>query len=204
VTHTLFEAEEMPASEYPLTYSAIAFSPPGILVDRPADVPAEAKQWVKYTPDILERFAPNDGDTIGIALVDPISFGQLLAKIAHCYAVAEFGADLAPALVPFILNRETPGIHWLGGDLDYPPATPQMHDIKWRIVEHHGESLVVIDLRLFAFLGSPQYRLVAGHFTGSIDKLPFLEQPLYTIDVKQPPSAGEPIPPGIVVWDTGL
>ncbi len=42
----------------------------------------------------------------------------------------------------------------------------------------------MVSLRLFSFMGSPRYHIIVGELTRALDQLPFVQQPLYTIDVK--------------------
>jgi len=52
----------------------------------------------------------------------------------------------------------------------------------------------MVSLRLFSFMGSPRYHIIVGELTRPLNKLPFLQQPLYTIDVKTTLPLGELVP----------
>ncbi len=54
----------------------------------------------------------------------------------------------------------------------------------------------MVGLRLFSFMGSPRYHIVVGELSRALDQLPFLKQPLYTIDVKAPLPLGDLVPVG--------
>jgi hypothetical protein len=85
-------------------------------------------------------------------------------------------------------------LEWIGGDIHDPPAAQRLHDIQWRIETMCGVDYLVVSLRLFSFMGSPQYHIVVGELNCPRDQFPFLQQPLYTIDVKTALPIGEPIP----------
>jgi hypothetical protein len=78
--------------------------------------------------------------------------------------------------------------------LESPPAEQHLHDIQWSARTIDGANCLVVSFRLFAFMGSPRYHIVVGKLTCSLDQLPFLEQPLYTIDVKTAMPLGELVP----------
>jgi hypothetical protein len=119
----------------------------------------------------------------------------MIAKIAHSYAVAELGVDaFKSTLTPAIRNQPQRMLEFVGGDWEVPPAKSHLHDIHWRVQTVGRVNYVVVSLRLFAFMGSPQYHIVAGELTRPLDQLPFLEQPLYTIDIKQAVPFGQAIP----------
>lgn len=94
--------------------------------------------------------------------LDNRSFFRMLAKIAHSYAVATLRIDgFKPLLREFILEENdqvtTP---FVGGIPEDQPAQTSLHVID---MEPH-DTLVVVRLRLFAMLGAPTYRVVAGRW----------------------------------------
>jgi hypothetical protein len=91
----------------------------------------------------------------------PSAFVCMLAKIAHCYAVAEVGIGaFRPALVPYIFS-EADGIQYFVGGFE-PQLPQEKSPLTWRIQEVGGQRwiIVTISLRLFAFL--PQYQVACG------------------------------------------
>jgi len=114
------------------------------------------------------------------------AYCRMLAKIAHSYAVAELGyKSFEPVLARFIRGQPLENAwHWIGSDTALPPAEQHLHDIQW-CVPTIGETIyVMVSLRLFSFVGSPRYHIIVGRLTRPVDQLPYLQQPLYTIDVK--------------------
>lgn len=92
----------------------------------------------------------------------------MFAKIAHAYTVAEFGIkSFKPLLTNLILGRDKAPLHYIGclGD-DLPPKENDFH----RVTAFHADldrnqvkrRFSVINLRLFANLGAPQYHIVSG------------------------------------------
>jgi len=196
---------EIEPEDFPLSYMALQLEPPGILIDRDPSTNFDWTVWVKHEDAILTKMGTTDGDAFSLGVFDPFAFAQLLAKTAHGYARAELGFNFEGSLKPLICNEGSFRLHhWIGGDFNPPPSEACMHKIRWRIEDVHGVPYVVVELRLFAFLGSPIYRVVLGQFTGDLDQLPFLEQPFYTIDIKQPPPFSEVLPAGFQVWNTGI
>ena len=189
--------EEVDPDRYPVSYLAMIFPEPGVLVGREPKTIIPQTVWSKS--ETLAASSLQRGHGIGMGAINPYSFAKLLAKIAHGYAKAELGEAFTPSLSNFVCGTSTPAIcHWIGGDGEDAamlPAPP-MHTIRWRIAVSGTKPYVVVDLRLFAFVGAPQYHIVVGEFIGSLDQLPFLEQPVYTIDVEIPPPTGQTVPSG--------
>lgn len=159
------DASELEAAEYPISYIALAFPPPGILVGRDPLADIQYKVWVTGTNP--SRYAKNDKDGFLIAPVDPVKYCQLLAKIAHAYTSAKFNQiGFKPTLRETILGKEaglTSILRWVGGSLENPPAPPdeKLHELSMEIDDDLG--CIIVNLRLFCFLGSPQYQIVSGY-----------------------------------------
>jgi len=114
------------------------------------------------------------------------AYCRMLAKIAHSYAVAELGyKSFEPILARFIRGQPLENAwHWIGSDTALPPAEPHLHDIQWCVPTIDDTIYVMVSLRLFSFVGSPRYHIIVDRLTRPVDQLPYLQQPLYTIDVK--------------------
>jgi hypothetical protein len=194
----------VPPDQFPLVYVAFKFPAPGILIGRNPDMPVDYEIWTAHNPDEVRGVIGKDKEGFKIAPGAPVEFSRLLAKIAHAYAVAELGLGaFEPALAGYIRKHPMRALEWIGGDNDLPPSRPALHDIRWRIqCGVDARQFVVVDLRLFSFVGSPQYHIVVGELKCPLDQLPFLEQPLYTIDIKPPLPRGEIIPLGDTVRAT--
>ena len=129
----------------------------------------------KINEDEFRKFAPNDGDGFRIAPMNPDAYSRMLAKIAHSYAIAELGeAAFNPVLRNFIRGQPMQALQWIGGDTE----SPHLHSIQWSAQTANGHHYLIVSLRLFSFMGSPQYHIVVGELSCPLDKLPFLQQPL--------------------------
>jgi len=188
---------------FPLIYVAFTFPAPAVLVDRDPSAPVDYAIWAAHNPDEMKALGLKDKEGFRIAPGEPEAFSRLLAKIAHAYAAAELGLDaLEPALARYIMGNPMPALKWIGGDTIVQPPRPVLHDIRWRIQQVGAINYVVVDLRLFSFLGSPQYHVVVGELKRPLDQLPFLKQPLYTIDIQPPLPSGELMPFGDAIRGT--
>lgn len=185
----------VPPDKFPLIYSALKLPVPGILIGRDPNAQVDYEIWAGYNVDEFKALGLKDKEGIRIAPVAEVEFTRLLAKIAHAYAVAELGFDaFEHALSLYIRNRPMKALEWIGGDIEIPPPRAGLHDIRWRIQRAGDSHYVVVDLRLFSFVGSPQYHVVVGALKRPLDQFPFLEQPLHTIDVKGALPLGEFVP----------
>lgn len=181
--------------EFPLVFMALKFPAPGILVGRDPDAQVDYEVTAQISEEEFRKFAPGDKDGFLIAPLNPEAYARMLAKIAHSYAVAELGEPaFRPKLRRFIRGRPLKALQWIGGDTVIPKAEHRLHDIQWGIEVAGGVNYVVVSLRLFSFIGSPQYHIVVGELERPLDQLPFLKQPLYTIDIQAPIPVGKLIP----------
>lgn len=108
--------------------------------------------------------------------LDTLKFCQLLAKIAHGYAVSIFGLDNFHPLLPefirreFATNEKWPDCYNLvGGDpTEYGPSEP-LHVLGWGVAPTGGVDYLVVAIRLFAALGAPVYHVVVGTPASSLE-----------------------------------
>jgi HNH endonuclease len=91
----------------------------------------------------------------------PYPFARLLAKIAHGYAVAEYGTSRLDAFTPLttdiILGQSDDYFYTVGGSWDIHPAIPggdHITDISVRFVAPN-RALLIIDIRLFSQIETP-------------------------------------------------
>ena len=109
-------------------------------------------------------------DSFSSQSVDMVRFSQLIAKIAHVYAMHHFLAvSFIPTVADFIRS-------------DYPPATPvtghlehvgclwqarvtpstNLHEIEVGKIDWNGETLLAVRVRLFASCEMPSYYVTVG------------------------------------------
>jgi hypothetical protein len=182
--------------EFPLVFLALKFSFPGLIIGRDPNAGIDNEVIGRISNEEVRKFAPGDKDGFRIAPMNVDAYCRMLAKIAHSYAVAELGPNsFRPVLREFIRGKILEQAwHWIGSDTAVPPAEQHLHDIQWSAPTVNGINYVMVSLRLFSFIGSPRYHLIVGELTRPLDQLPFLQQPLYTIDVKAPLPLGELVP----------
>ncbi|MBR1246336.1 hypothetical protein JQ609_05250 [Bradyrhizobium sp. AUGA SZCCT0169] len=160
--------------------------PPSVFVGREPNDDDKVEAWIRYSEEEAKKHLSGDKSAIGLAPVEPATFARFLSKIAHSYAVAELGhGAFQPLLAKFIRNRPLLICKWLGGQAIDPPATESLHDIQWEIQTIDATHYVVVNIRLFSFFGSPLYCVVVGSFNTPLSSLPYLKQPLYSIEVKR-------------------
>jgi hypothetical protein len=131
---------------------------------RPATTNFEGELWVRYVKSDWERFSFGDQEGHFIAPINPEVFCRMLARIAHAYAVAEFGyGNFRPYLRKLIRGRNHTPTFWVGGHWEIPPPEAGvLHFIAKEEVQKGNQRLVVVRLRLFAFFGTPMYQIVVG------------------------------------------
>ncbi len=100
----------------------------------------------------------------------------MLAKIAHAFAIADQGLDKFTPLLPEIIRGEKDNFaDFIGGDMIVPPAFDALHRLHLEVgwvdnVDYAKRGLpkdvqfLVVHVRLFAFLGTPQYHVVVGYW----------------------------------------
>ncbi|CCB67452.1 hypothetical protein [Hyphomicrobium sp. MC1] len=177
------------ADEYPTVYYAYSFPPPGLLVGRGRQDELTFEAWCLIDRERMKKFAPGDKQGMRIGPSSTRPFCQMLAKIAHSYAVAELGYDsFEHSLTPFIRGFQFDGEpQWIGGcPAGETAPNTRLHEIGWEVVAIGGTFYATVVVRLFCFLGTPSYQIVVGKLTRALDSLPFLKQPPYKIDIKEP------------------
>lgn len=100
-----------------------------------------------------------------LVITQPFRFARLLAKIAYCRAVAEYGIDgFTPLGLDIILGRSEDYFLTVGGSLEVQPAVPggdHLLDLRLLFLSPHLAHLIV-DVRLFSQIASPAYQVVVG------------------------------------------
>lgn len=96
-------------------------------------------------------------------------FARLLAKIAHVLAYALLGADGFKPYCRDLILKGTPDYRFLvGGSLKLPQPTPDLYQMCLvRCASPDGRTALGVMIRLFAFLGTPQYGVIVGEEVGS-------------------------------------
>ncbi|MEI2455972.1 hypothetical protein [Lysobacter firmicutimachus] len=157
-----------PVRSLPFVYTTPLLDPPGILLGRPPCEEWSGQFWI-YRDGIEALSQVRDlHEGLRVASINPLSFGRMLAKIAHSYAVAELGpAAFSPLVRELILGSTSTMTHWVGaGTTDLVPSSAtSLHEIRSGWGSIGDQSFAIVEIRLFAPLGTPTYMVVAGSRT---------------------------------------
>jgi len=151
------------ASEYPLVIPGLLLPPPGILTGEKPHDRMIGKFWASRENETADKFL-SPGHGFKLATFNNHVFMQMLAKIAHSFAVAEWGFhSFRPLLRDLIVGSSQTASYWVGGNGDPKPAdTGGLHRLELKRELRLGTEYVVCYVRLFANFGAPEYRVVVG------------------------------------------
>lgn len=162
--------EFLPLIHYPTILALPALYPASSYSRRPvnADDPFNFRMYnINADALLLKKYSLGSFSSQSI---DMVRFAQMIAKIAHVYAMYYFGANFfTPTVADFIRT-------------DYPPATPvvghfahvgglwqaqdkpsqNLHEIEVGQIEWEGQNLIAVRVRLFASCDMPSYYVTVG------------------------------------------
>jgi hypothetical protein len=94
----------LPIEDHPTLFLAIVLNPPGIVVDRPDSVSGIQSVMAIELNDI-NKAQEHGATAVMTPIMDTLRFSQMLAKIAHGFAVSQFSLrGFHPVLPDFILH----------------------------------------------------------------------------------------------------
>ncbi len=143
------------------------FNPPGLMIDRPIGENSLQGAFLK-TLTTLPKPAYRE---FASPPIDTAAFCQLLAKIAHGFAVLELGIEGFAPLLPEIILKDYGGdntfswYHLLGGNPSQFAPSEAQHVLGWGFFQKDADEYVIVSLRLLANEGAPVYFAVAGTLT---------------------------------------
>jgi len=155
----------VPIAQIPPYQVIPRLSPPGVLAGRPAGADGSFR---------LETHIPESNplrrlrERLGlIEICSPVRsfpftpFARMLAKIAHCFAVAELGSSaFSSRLLPLILG-EPDTQFYLVGELD-PVERQSKSALRHRVVEVNDERWLVVEISLHILPHLPRYQVACG------------------------------------------
>jgi hypothetical protein len=158
----------VPIQDYSTPVPAYKFIAPRILSGAPRT--DNNKHWTMdiltdHEAEIAMRSKYPHWDGIHSLVPQPFRFARLLAKIAYCRAVAEYGIEgFTPLALDVILGRSDDYFHTVGGSLEVRQAVPGGdHVLDLNILFRSPYlALLIVDIRLFSQIVSPAYRVVVG------------------------------------------
>jgi hypothetical protein len=164
---------DVPIDSMPMGLFLPLFDLPDILLDKD---PVERNIYT--TKFVMRQLPPYRGDWLTENKVtsvrsyetgvEGIKFALLIAKIGHAYATAECinDPDYHPVLAELV-RKETsplPLPYLVGGEQEILPATDNLHEVQILRRRTAKQILLVVRIRLFAFLATPTYYAVAGAY----------------------------------------
>ncbi len=161
------EPKEISGDDFPTVCIGFKWLMPAFLLGLEATNIFEGSDVIKFNEIELKQYAKSD-QAISIGRVYPADFARMLAKIAHTYAIAEYGMDsFEPMLREMILGRDDRLPFLVGGDetLPTPESEPYLHNIYRQDCAISGVHYIMVAIRLFAFIGMPRYLVVVGKKT---------------------------------------
>ena len=141
---------------------------PGILTGRPPGAEAPYHFQLVINREEMSRVAASlGGSQVHVPThIDMVAYFQMIAKIAHCFAVATLGSDgFDPCLPPLIVGNRIDLIsHLIGASRDHLPVRPDAlsHQIALGLIPHDDGQLVRSRVCLFAFHKAPAYDVIVG------------------------------------------
>jgi hypothetical protein len=174
------EVINVPAEDLPRMLVMLRMKPPTLISGLPpvSNFYKGDEFWVWYESEDLKRMSQGYkalGHFPGKLLIDP--FVQMIAKIAYAHAVSKLGYNsFRPLVLDVIFGKTDIPTHWVGGIEDQPPAVDKlMHQL---VLNTHfrikTRFFVVVDVRLFAVLGAPTFRVVVGQRKGFQNEIRFI------------------------------
>jgi len=163
------EERTVPASEFPLIIPGLRLPPPGVLVGARPHPDNVGEFFLKYPTEELRRLIANENEAVRLASFNSWLFARMLAKIAHSFAVAEWGYDSFDHFLPdLILGKTQTAFHYVGGDMSITTRDNNgLHRIFARREIIRGCEYVIVYLTLFCNFGMPEYRVVVGRWKGT-------------------------------------
>jgi hypothetical protein len=154
-----------PLRELPIICAMPVWPNPFILSGLPAPDSFMGAQWV-YNPNDMKRVLSDfNAESIISENLDPMKFARMIAKIAHSHTVAVMGLEsFQPLLPPLILGYRRDYIDLVGGVPEEHPSLPQASLTMSFQTAHQSDGKIfgIFNIRLFANLGGPIYRVVVG------------------------------------------
>lgn len=153
----------LPPEKSPRILTFFRLQTAGLLSGVPASSSFEPEPVVIYHGD--DRWAFET--TWDVGEYTHADFCRLLAKIGHSYAIGDQGYDVVSQyemLLPdLILGRRSDFGNLIGGYPADPPAEKsQAFELQVVRGEQGGFEFILVDVRLFGFMGTPKYHVVVG------------------------------------------
>jgi hypothetical protein len=167
--YTQLSMDDIPVDDYPIFYQTFEFPPPGVTAQREASADVEYSFWCKIDDASFQKLKLGDQEGFRIGPGRPEAFCRLLAKTAHAYAVAQFGSQsFEPSLSDYIRGKQLDRLQWIGCT-EVQVASDALYELSSLVVDIEGTDYLAIDVRLFACINAPEYRVIVGKLLASAD-----------------------------------
>lgn len=171
-----YATHNLPIDDYPTIVGLFSFDLPRLLSGKLPQIDGSrlaAPGLYGLNIDVqsyIEKYASKHGAKgVSFGKINPGLFSRMLAKVAHAYAVAEYGLDgFTPLLLDLILKGSDDASDLVGGELETPRSairpqeTIDLHAIMLDEREIRGKLYLMATIQLFACLGAPTYYVVVG------------------------------------------
>ncbi len=155
----------IPSENFPIIALGYNFPAPGLLQNIEPNGAYEGTLIVRYIESELQEFMKPEGQRVKLGSFSVQVFCQMLAKIAHSYAIANLGENAFHPLLPdLILGKSLTPQFLVGGDVYSTPSEQNsvLHDIFLQNCLSNGIEYILVGIQLFAFMGMPRYHVVVG------------------------------------------
>ena len=112
----------------------------------------------------------------GIAIALPLhDLARMLAKVAHCMAIATFGPDkFESVVIPIIIDGSPSWPYFVGGFTDAfkkPETPPHTFGLIGDLNTGIGSNISIAHIKLFSHTPiMPRYKVMTGRFVGGIEE----------------------------------
>ncbi len=182
------ETLQIPSKEMHLVLVGWRLPQPGILFEEaPPRDQLRGQPWCRIDWTTAQKHVDRYRDVTGwrgniavkIGDVPHVAYLRWLAKIAHGYAVAEWGFDgFTHFLTDIILGRSNHFCHYIGGDqvVPEPGETDAIYNIRSGRLVGDDKTLLAVELHLFPFYGAPIHHVIVGARERTSDEVALRQQ----------------------------
>lgn len=168
--HSRWQVRHVPVIDYPMILMLPYLPMPTMLVpslEYLDGVPCKFFRIDLTPPSLVNQICGKYGATsmrTKSGAGDDVMLSRFLAKIAHAFAVAEYGyGNFKPYLLDIIKGDASRRRALIGASqLEMPKTFDSLHFLYTEIVRKNDKYLIRVDVRLLSQFGCPQYVCIAG------------------------------------------
>lgn len=158
---------DIEADDYPILLALPSYCGP-LLLALPDSNPPVRPPWHRFLRvDPLMLLEKYGAEEYAPAAINAHAFARMLMKIAHGWAVVEFGLDgFEPFLPDLILGKQDDFLTFVGSTRIVQPARGNDHMIAVANFGTEPRRWIVAQINLFERFGAPGYRVIVGQRFG--------------------------------------